>query len=163
MDKTLSATSCPFSHDFDDQDECEAMIKHLLSKQMGVTREMPLTKVQRLWNGPTFRGSKPILVSFHLYKDKEEILRKNAAYLKVVNFLNFPNMLQDKKPDFCCLESQGTNIYVTEDFSRKIRKHREELLKFAKTLRTRYFKLAFLSRDLKEYPFSEMINLTCFG
>ena len=41
-----------------------------------------LTKVVRLWNGPTFRGSKPILVSFHLYKDKEEILRKNAAYLK---------------------------------------------------------------------------------
>ena len=98
MDKTLSATSCPFSHDFDDQDECEAMIKHLLSKQMGVTREMPLTKVQRLWNGPTFRGSKPILVSFHLYKDKEEILRKNAAYLKVVNCLNFLDMLQHKNP-----------------------------------------------------------------
>ena len=41
-----------------------------------------LSQVVRLWNGPTFRGSKPILVSFHLYKDKEEILRKNATYLK---------------------------------------------------------------------------------
>ena len=84
-----------------------------------MTREIPLTKVVRLWNGPTFRGSKPILVSFHLYKDKEEILRKNAAYLK------------------------GTSIYVTEDFSRKIRKHREELLKFAKSLRSKNESMRF--------------------
>ena len=140
MDKPHSTTSCPFSHDFDDQDECEAMIKHLLSKQMGVTREMPLTKVQRLWNGPTFRGSKPILVSFHLYKDKEEILRKNAAYLKVQLIpLISRHARRNKTILFVALNPQGTNIYVTEDFSRKIRKHREELLKFAKTLRNRYF------------------------
>ena len=65
----------------------------------------------RLWNGPSFRGFKPILVSFQLFKDKEEILRKN-------------NLLQ-----------KNTNMYVTEDFSRKVRKHREELIKFAISLR----------------------------
>ena len=105
--------------DPDDQDECEAIIKHLFSTQMQVTREIPLTKVVRLWNGPSFRGSKPILVCFHLYKDKEEILRKNASLLK------------------------GTNIYVTEDFSRKVRKHREELLKFARALRAKNESLRF--------------------
>ena len=31
--------------DPDDQDECEALIKHLFSTQMQVTREIPLTKV----------------------------------------------------------------------------------------------------------------------
>ena len=64
-----------------------------------------------MWNGPSFRGFKPILVSFQLFKDKEEILRKN-------------NLLQ-----------KNTNMYVTEDFSRKVRKHREELIKFAISLR----------------------------
>ena len=97
----------------DDQDECEHTIKHIMNIQMQVTREVPLTKVTRLWNGPSFRGVKPILVSFQLYKDKEEILRKNSMLLK------------------------GSNIYVTEDFSRKVRKHREELLKFARELRSK--------------------------
>ena len=32
---------------------------------------------------------------------------------------------------------RGSNIYVTEDFSRKIRKAREELLKFAREIRVR--------------------------
>ena len=30
-----------------------------------------------------------------------------------------------------------SNIYVTEDFSRKVRKHREELLKFAREIRSK--------------------------
>ena len=96
-----------------DQDECEQTIKHIMNVQMQVTREIPLTKVIRLWNGPSFRGVKPILVSFQLYKDKEEILRKNSMLLK------------------------GTNIYVTEDFSRKVRKHREALLKYAREIRSK--------------------------
>jgi hypothetical protein len=71
---------------------------------------MVLTKVTRLWNGPSFRGLKPILVTFHLFKDKEDLLRKSA-------FL------------------RGTNVYITEDYSRKTRKHREELLRFAKMIK----------------------------
>ena len=97
----------------DDQDECEHTIKQIMNVQMQVTREIPLTKVTRLWNGPSFRGVKPILVCCQLYKDKEEILRKNSLLLK------------------------GTNIYVTEDFSRKVRKHRDELLKFAREIRSK--------------------------
>lgn len=91
-----------------DPDDCERVIKSIMNTYMQVSREIALTKVTRLWNGPSFRGFKPILVSFQLWKDKEEILRKN-------------NLLQ-----------KSTNMYVTEDFSRKVRKHREELIKFAK-------------------------------
>ena len=49
---------------------------------------------------------------FQLFKDKEEVLRRSGLL-------------------------KGTNIYLTEDFSRKIRKHREELLKFAREIRAR--------------------------
>ena len=94
-----------------DQDECEKLIKGIMNNYMQVTREIPLTRVIRLWNGPSFRGFKPIQVSFQLWKDKEEILRKNGLLQK------------------------QTSMYVTEDFSRKVRKHREELIKFARSLR----------------------------
>eukprot|EP00095_Tigriopus_kingsejongensis_P012352 snap_masked-scaffold198_size266703-processed-gene-1.7 protein:Tk12352 transcript:snap_masked-scaffold198_size266703-processed-gene-1.7-mRNA-1 annotation:"hypothetical protein DAPPUDRAFT_215456" len=93
-----------------DPDDCELRIKDLLNTYLLVTREIPLTKVQRVWNGPSFRGFKPVLVSFQLFKDKEEILRK-AHLLK------------------------GTNVYLTEDFSRKVRHAREELIKFARDIR----------------------------
>ena len=45
-------------------------------------------------------------------KDKEDILRKSPLL-------------------------RGTNIYITEDYSRKVRKHREELLRFAKLVKSR--------------------------
>ena len=64
-----------------------------------------MTKVEKLWNGPSFRGTKPVLVSFQLLRDREEILRKAPRLLR------------------------GTNVYVTEDFSRKVRRQREELMK----------------------------------
>ena len=73
---------------------------------------MVFTKVARLWNGPSFRGLKPILVTFHLFKDKEDILRKSSLL-------------------------RGSNIYLTEDYSRKVRRQREELLKFAKLIKSR--------------------------
>ena len=83
--------------------------KNLIFK---VRREIVFTRVARLWNGPSFRGLKPILVTFHLFKDKEDLLRKSALL-------------------------RGTNIYITEDYSRKVRRHREELLRFAKLIKSR--------------------------
>ncbi len=65
----------------------------------------------RIWHGPDFRGHKPIQVCIVNYRDKEEILRK-ARLLK------------------------GSNIYVSEDFSRKVREHRHELIKFMKEVST---------------------------
>lgn len=88
-----------------------------------------MSRISRIWHGPDFRGHKPIQIcivnyrsahflsyfssqsamveSFAFNRDKEEILRK-ARLLK------------------------GSNIYISEDFSRKVREHRHELIKFMK-------------------------------
>ena len=71
-----------------------------------------MNRVHRLNYGPDFRGHKPIQVCLVNYRDKEEILRK-ARLLK------------------------GSNIYISEDFSRKVREHRNELIKFMKEVKTR--------------------------
>ena len=71
-----------------------------------------MNRVHRLNYGPDFRGHKPIQVCLLNYRDKEEILRK-ARLLK------------------------GSNIYISEDFSRKVREHRNELIKFMKEVKSR--------------------------
>ena len=71
---------------------------------MYITREIPMSRVSRITFGPDFRGHKPIQVCLVNYRDKEEILRK-ARLLK------------------------GSNIYISEDFSRKVREHRNELVR----------------------------------
>ena len=53
------------------------------------------------------RGCRPVLVNFVHWKDREEVLRKS-------HFL------------------RGSNVYVTEDLSRKLREHRQELQKSAR-------------------------------
>ena len=55
--------------------------------------------------GPEVRGCRPVLIHFANWKDREEVLAKSKLL-------------------------RGTNIYVTEDLSRKIREHRNELNKF---------------------------------
>ncbi len=87
-------------------------MKSLLATRLQIRREIGLTKVHRVWNGPSFRGIKPVLVTFHLFKDKEDVLRKSSLI-------------------------KGSNIYITEDYSRKTRKHREELLRFARHVKAK--------------------------
>ena len=53
-----------------DPDECEKIIKSIMNKYMQVTREISLAKVTRLWNGPSYRGFKPILVREAFNKKK---------------------------------------------------------------------------------------------
>ena len=62
--------------------------------------------------GPEVRGSKPILVCFEKYADKDEVMRK-AKFLR------------------------GTNIYVGEDFSKRVKDQRHELQKFMKGMKRR--------------------------
>ena len=70
-----------------------------------MNREIPTTKIARMLTGPEVRGCRPILIHFANWKDREEVLAKSRLL-------------------------RGTNIYVTEDLSRKIREHRNELNKF---------------------------------
>ena len=66
--------------------------------------------LEELFQGPEVRGSKPILVCFEKYTDKDDILRK-ASKLR------------------------GTNIYVGEDFSKRVKDQRHELQKFLKAVK----------------------------
>ena len=73
------------------------------------------------WEGPEVRGSRPVLVSFASYKDREEILSKSRLL-------------------------KGTNIYITEDLSRKMREHRSELTKYMRQVKHFYTSKLFLGR-----------------
>ena len=84
----------------------------MLHKKLHISREIAISRITRIWHGPDFRGHKPIQICLVNYRDKEEILRK-ARLLK------------------------GSNIYISEDFSRKVREHRHELIKFMKAVRSR--------------------------
>jgi hypothetical protein len=50
------------------QDDCEKRVKSLLKTHLQMSREIPMTKVARLWNGPSFRGFKPVLVAFQVHR-----------------------------------------------------------------------------------------------
>jgi len=82
----------------------------MFQKKLHISRDIAMSRIGRVWHGPDFRGHKPIQVCFVNYRDKEEVLRK-ARLLK------------------------GSNVYIGEDFSRKVREHRHELIKFMKEVR----------------------------
>ena len=94
----------------DDQSVMEKVIKDIIHKRMQISREIPILRIKRTWNGPEVRGSKPITVYFERWQDKDEVLRKSKML-------------------------KGSNIYVSEDFSKRVKDQRAELQKFMKILR----------------------------
>ena len=65
------------------------------------------------------RGCRPVLVNFAIWRDREEVLAKSKLF-------------------------RGSNIYVTEDLSRKMREHRHELSKYMRDVSSVLFVLNFL-------------------
>ncbi len=61
-------------------------------------REIPLIRVKRSFNGPEVRGQRPVVVCFEKWSDKDEIMRKSKLL-------------------------KGTNVYVGEDFSKRVKEH----------------------------------------
>ena len=79
-------------------------------------------KASRVYSGPEVRGTRPVLVTFETFKDRDEVLRKVSS----VGF-----------GDFVCfiLSSQArllkkANVHVEEDLSKRTRENRAELRKF---------------------------------
>ena len=98
--------------DFEDPYATEEKIREVIKRKLRITREMHLNRVTRITHGPDFRGQKPIQVHFSSYADKEEVLRKSKLL-------------------------KGGYIHISEDFSRKVREHRQELNKFIREIRAR--------------------------
>jgi len=87
-------------------------INEIFKFSLAITRDIPLTKAARLTTGPEVRGSRPILVAFLNFKDREEIFTKSKLL-------------------------KSSNIYVSEDLSRKTREHRNELQKYMRRIKTK--------------------------
>ena len=100
------------SGDYEDPYATEQKIREVVKRKLRITREMHLNRVTRITHGPDFRGQKPIQVHFANYSDKEEVLRKSKLL-------------------------RGGTIHISEDFSRKVREHRQELNKFIREIRAR--------------------------
>lgn len=51
-------------------------ITSLIKAHVSIKREMPITKASRVYSGPEVRGTRPVLVTFESFKDRDEVLRK---------------------------------------------------------------------------------------
>ena len=91
----MSTLYCTIS--FYDITHCFERIS-LLNVFSAYHRDIPILRVKRSYNGPEVRGSRPVTVYFEKWSDKDEIMRK-AKLLK------------------------GSNIYVGEDFSKRVKDH----------------------------------------
>ena len=97
-------------------------IATLIKAHVSIKRELPIMKASRVYSGPEVRGTRPVLVTFETFKDRDEVLRKVSS----VGF-----------GDFVCfiLSSQArllkkANVHVEEDLSKRTRENRAELRKF---------------------------------
>lgn len=97
---------------------------------MQISRDIPILRVKRSWNGPEVRGSKPVTVYFEKWQDKDEVKQIDGHDISgyhrtLLQILRKSKMLK------------GSNIFVSEEFSKRVRDHRAELQKFMKAMRKR--------------------------
>ena len=71
-------------------------IRDVIFKHLRISRDVSILRVKRSSNGPEVRGCKPVTVYFEKWQDKDEILRKSSML-------------------------RGANIYISEDFSKRVR------------------------------------------
>ena len=63
-----------------------------------------------MYTGPEVSGSRPVLVSFETFKDREEVILNSSLILLQV--LRKGNLLK------------GSNIHISEDISKRVRESR---------------------------------------
>ena len=77
----------------------------MIFKHLRISRDVSILRTKRSSNGPEVRGCKPVTVYFEKWQDKDEILRKSSML-------------------------RGANIYISEDFSKRVRDQVKKLEKF---------------------------------
>ena len=68
------------------------------------------SQVARVYTGPEVSGSRPVLVTFETFKDREEVILNSSLILLQV--LRKGNLLK------------GSNIHISEDISKRVRESR---------------------------------------
>ena len=77
----------------------------MIFKHLRISRDVSILRTKRSSNGPEVRGCKPVTVYFEKWQDKDEILRKSSML-------------------------RGANIYISEDFSKRVRDQVKKIEKF---------------------------------
>ena len=105
---------------------------------MSIKREMPITKASRVYSGPEVRGTRPVLVTFESFKDRDEVLRKVCELCTFLScVLNLCILLQARL-------LKKANIHVEEDLSKRTRENRAELRKFMRKVNYAPYNLSSL-------------------
>ena len=87
------------------QTQLEKKIHQIMRFNLQISRDVPVVKIARMMTGPEVRGCRPVLVNFAYWKDREEVLNKSRLL-------------------------RGSNIYITEDLSRRLRETRSQLTQY---------------------------------
>merc|ERR1719471_1682980 len=91
--------------------ECtEGKVRQILKNHLNIGREIIINRCHRVYNGADKFGNKPVVVNFHKFSDKEEILRKSKVL-------------------------RNSGVVVEEDLSRAAKNRRRELEKFVKEIK----------------------------
>ena len=97
-------------------------IATLIKAHVSIKRELPIMKASRVYSGPEVRGTRPVLVTFETFKDREEVLRKVSS----VGFKEFVSIILLSQARLL----KKANVHVEEDLSKRTRENRAELRKF---------------------------------
>ena len=108
-------------------------ITSLIKAHVSIKREMPITKASRVYSGPEVRGTRPVLVTFESFKDRDEVLRKVSSVH--ANIACQPAIILQARL------LKKANIHVEEDLSKRTRENRAELRKFMRKVNYASFNL----------------------
>ena len=111
-------------------------ITSLIKAHVSIKREMPITKASRVYSGPEVRGTRPVLVTFESFKDRDEVLRKVSSVH--ANIACQPAIILQARL------LKKANIHVEEDLSKRTRENRAELRKFMRKVNYDSFNLSGL-------------------
>ena len=90
---------------------------------MSVFPDGPVPRVPQLeLEGDEVRGTRPVLVTFETFKDRDEVLRKVSS-VGFNEFVSFTLLSQARL-------LKKANVHVEEDLSKRTRENRAELRKF---------------------------------
>ena len=77
------------------------------------------------------RGTRPVLVTFENFKDRDEVLRKVSGYeLDLTTTTEMRSNRPDQKYVIQARMLKKANVHVEEDLSKRTRENRAELRKF---------------------------------
>ena len=85
-------------------------ISSIIKNNLEFRREISVSSVNRLMDGPKISGSQPVVVTFHKFEDKEEVL-KRAGLLG------------------------GSKVHIVEDMNRRTKESKTQLRRFMRTVK----------------------------